>query len=315
VLNEIGNPEKIKDVKYLQTIDGLKKVKTKSKIGYGDVFDIGIDAPHLYVTPNGMIHHNTTIAKVLVNELQADSLFVNASLHSNIDLLRDKVSNFARTTSIAGGKKIVILDEVDGVTSNSFFSALRPMIEQYSRNCVFFMTCNYPEKVPQAIHSRMQNLDFSIKNKPEFAKKLMNRLTYILDTEKLEYDKKVLADVIKKFFPDIRKMLNFLQHNSDFLTDDSLKYKITGINIKPLLDAIKKNNFTEVRIILENDFVSSDTVYRQIYDALKEFFKVESIPTAILILSDYQHKHNFVIDKGINLMAMCVDIGLQCNFK
>ena len=316
VLNETGNADLISKLKYIRTLNGLKKIKSKTKLGKRDVFDISIDAPHLYVTPNGIIHHNTTLAKALVNDLNMDMLFINASMDADIDILRNKVKHFAHTMSFEGkGKKVVLLDEVDGVTSNAFFPALRPMIEQFSNNCSFIMTCNFVDKVPDAIRSRLQDFEFTVEDKKTHALRVMDRLVYVLENEGVAYDKKILASIVKKYFPDIRKMINILQQNADFLTDDKVKYRLDGVNVQPLIEALKEKDFKAAREHIVNNYIGSANIYRQLYDRFKDFVEPSSIPIAIVITGDFGRTHNQAVDKEIHMMHYLVEFVDQVKFK
>lgn len=258
----------------------------------------------------------TTLAKALVNDLNMDMLFVNASLEADVGLLRDKVKHFAHTMSFEGkGKKVVLLDEVDGVTSNAFFPALRPMIEQFSGNCSFVMTCNFVDKVPDAIRSRLHDFEFTIEDKKLHCGKILKRLEYILDSEGVKYNKNILVSIIKKYFPDIRKMINVLQQNSDFLTDENVKYRLDGVDIQPLIQALKDQDFKSVREYIINNYVGSTNIYRQLYDRFKDFINEKSIPVAIVITGEFGRTHNQAVDKEIHMMHYLIEFCDQVKFN
>ena len=268
--------------------------------------------PHLFFFGNAGVG-KTSVAKALANDLEMDSIFINASLDSNIDILREKVSHFARSVSRNGKKKIVILDEVDGVTSNAFFPALRPVIEQFSKNCVFIMTCNYPEKVPDPIKSRLQSFDFTIRDKKSYAKKLMTRIEEILVIENVQYEKKVLASIIKNCFPDIRKMIQNCQLNRDGLTDENVIYRLEGGDVKPLIDALKSGNASDIRKIIV-EYSVLDGIYSQLYNSFKSFISPETIPNAIMITDDYMRYQSFLVDKEIHIMSYLIELSQNVKF-
>jgi len=256
----------------------------------------------------------TTVAKALCEELGKDYLFVNASLDSNVDTLKDKIQKFARTVSLGNGKKVVILDEIDGVRSPGFFDGLRPVIERFSKNCVFIMTCNFVNKLPEAIQSRPLHYEFTIKDKKAYAMKVLKRLCDILDNKGVDYDKKVIASIVKQFFPDIRRMINALQNNKDFLTDEKVLYRLEGPDIKPLMDAMKNKDAGAMRKVIVDNFVAIGTIYTQLYNRFKEFIDPETIPTAIMITDDYMSRHSFCIDPEIHVTAYLIDLANNVKF-
>jgi len=269
--------------------------------------------PHLFLYGSPGLG-KTTLAKVIVSGLGLENLFINASAESSIEMLREKVSHFARTVSFNRKQKIIIMDEIDGVTSNAFFPALRPILEQYSKNCTFIATANNPEQIPPAIISRFQEFEYEIEDKKLFAKSILERLELILQQEKTEYDKKIIIEIVKKFFPDIRKMINVVQNNQSFLTDNNVLKKITGMDVTKLIEYMKKCDFVNVRSFIENDLTNYDSAYKKIYDAMYDFIKKEHLPNAIEILNSHQYQNAFVVDKGINLMNMMIQISSQCEF-
>jgi DNA polymerase III delta prime subunit len=265
------------------------------------------EIPHLVLSGSAGLG-KTTLIRVLCNELNLDCLFVNASLESNVDMLRDKVGQFARTMAAFGkSKKIVLLDEADGVRSNGFWDSLRPMIEQYSSNCRFVLTCNTKEKIPDPILSRCQQLDFFVTDKKSYAKRIMERLEYILTRENIEYDRKIISDMIKAKFPDIRSMIQLMQQFKDSLKDEKMKYRYSGKDVSKLMVAMKDANFPLMRDVILNDFDSTETVYRSIYDGLKDFIVPTSIPNAIVIIDDFMRTHFQSSDREIHVVAFCVE--------
>jgi len=261
----------------------------------------------------------TSVARALCNELDADSILINCSEDGNIDTLRTKIRTFASTVSISGNKKVVILDEFDYSNANSIQPALRGAIEEFADNCRFIITCNYKNRIISPIHSRCTNIEFTIpsEEKPTLAGQFMQRVKIILDKEAIPYEDKILAQLITKYFPDFRRVLNELQRYSVAgIIDIGILSQIGEVQVKELAVAMKAKNFTEVRKWVVSNLDNSQTeLFRKIYDGLYDYVTPSSIPQAILILADYQHKAAFVADQEINLTACIVELMMECEFK
>ena len=261
----------------------------------------------------------TSVARALCNELDADSILINCSEDGNIDTLRTKIRTFASTVSISGNKKVVILDEFDYSNANSIQPALRGAIEEFADNCRFIITCNYKNRIISPIHSRCTNIEFTIpsEEKPTLAGQFMQRVKTILDKEGIPYEDKILAQLITKYFPDFRRVLNELQRYSVAgIIDIGILSQIGEVQVKELAVAMKGKNFTEARKWVVSNLDNSQTeLFRKIYDGLHDYVTPSSIPQAILILADYQHKAAFVADQEINLTACIVELMMECEFK
>ena len=261
----------------------------------------------------------TSVARALCNELDADNILINCSEDGNIDTLRTKIRTFASTVSISGNKKIVILDEFDYSNANSIQPALRGAIEEFADNCRFIITCNYKNRIISPIHSRCTNIEFTIpsEEKPALAGQFMQRVKTILDKEGIPYEDKILAQLITKYFPDFRRVLNELQRYSVAgIIDVGILSQIGEVQVKELAVAMKGKNFTEARKWVVSNLDNSQTeLFRKIYDGLHDYVAPSSIPQAILILADYQHKAAFVADQEINLTACIVELMMECEFK
>jgi len=261
----------------------------------------------------------TTIARALCNELDADYILINCSEDGNIDTLRTKIRTFASTVSISGGKKVVILDEFDYSNAQSIQPALRGAIEEFASNCRFIITCNYKNRIISPIHSRCTNIEFIIPSdeKPILAAQFMERVQYILNQEGIRYEDPVLAQLITKYFPDFRRVLNELQRYSVAgIIDVGILSQIGELQVKELVTSMKDKNFTEARKWVVSNLDNSQTeLFRKIYDGLYQHMESSSIPQAILILADYQHKAAFVADQEINLTACIVELMMECKFK
>ena len=261
----------------------------------------------------------TSVARALCNELDADFILINCSEDGNIDTLRTKIRTFASTVSISGGKKIVILDEFDYSNAQSIQPALRGAIEEFADNCRFIITCNYKNRIISPIHSRCTNIEFIIPSdeKPALAAQFMERVKYILGEEGIRYEDPVLAQLITKYFPDFRRVLNELQRYSVAgIIDVGILSQVGELQVKELVSSMKEKNFTEARKWVVSNLDNSQTeLFRKIYDGLYHYMEPSSIPQAILILADYQHKAAFVADQEINLTACIVELMMECEFK
>jgi len=261
----------------------------------------------------------TSVARALCNELGADWIIINCSEDGNIDTLRTKIRQFASTISLSETRKIVILDEFDYSNAQSIQPALRGAIEEFSKNCRFILTCNYKNRIIEPIHSRCTCIDFNIpiNEKPELAKQFLKRCEYVLNQEKITYDKKVLSQLIIKHFPDFRRTLNELQRYSSAGTIDiGILSEVGELKIKELMKHMQNKEFASVRQwVVSNMDNDPQHIFRKLYDGLYEHLKSGSIPTAILTLAEYQYKSAFVADQEINLVACLVELMMGCEFK
>ena len=254
----------------------------------------------------------TTIAKALCNELGLDFLLVNGSEEGNIDTLRGKIKKFASSVSLQGGYKVVILDEADYLNAQSAQPALRGFIEEFSANCRFILTCNFKNRIIDPLHSRCTTIDFIIpkKSQPQLASQFMNRCKVILDAEGVTYDESVIAEVILKYLPDWRKVLNELQRYSVSGTIDSgILVSLSDESVKKLMKHLKDKNFKAMRSwVAENLDNDSTTLYRNIYDNASTYVAPSSVPQLILILADYSYKNAFVADIELNTVACFTEL-------
>jgi len=260
----------------------------------------------------------TTVARALCKELNADLLFINASLDRNIDTLRTKISGFASSVSLGGKSKVVILDEADYSNSQSFQPALRAFMEEFSSNCKFILTCNYKNKLIQPIHSRCSVIEFNYTEDEDI--KMMAgffmAIRKILDTEKVKYDAKVLAEFVKKFYPDFRRSINELQRYSvNGVIDTGILATIGDVQIADLIGFLKEKKFNDMRQwISQNSDLDTAAILRSLYDSLYDSMEKKSIPQAILIINEAQKSAAFVADPEINLVACCIEIMMSCEF-
>lgn len=261
----------------------------------------------------------TTVAKALCNELDADFVMINGSEERNIDTLRVKIKQFASTVSLGGGPKIVILDEADYLNPQSTQPALRGFIEEFSKNCRFIFTCNYKNRIIQPLHSRCSVIDFSItgKEKQTIAAEFFTSIKSILDKEHVDYEPKVLAALVQKYFPDFRRTLNELQRYSSIGKIDTGVLAVQqSTNLNDLVSYLKSKEFTKMRKwVVSNLDNDPNSIMRTIYDSLYDHLQPASIPQAVLIIAEYQYKTAFVADQEINLVAFLTEMMMQCQYK
>jgi DNA polymerase III delta prime subunit len=260
----------------------------------------------------------TSLAKALCNEVGCDYLFLNGSSENGIDTFRTKITNYASSVSLSGGKKVIIIDEADFLTPQ-VFAALRAGIESFSKNCTFILTGNFKNKFPEAIQSRCSSIDFSIgkDDKKNLITQFFKRVCNILDKEDIEYDKPSVAEFITKYFPDNRKILNELQRYSvSGKIDVGILSQVGDINLKDLIKFMKDKDFAKVRewinLNLNNDY---NGVYRKLYDGMYSFLKPNSIPQVVLIIAKYQYQTGFVADPEIQMLACMTEIMVESDFK
>ena len=263
----------------------------------------------------------TTVAKALCNELGVDVYVINGSDEGRfLDTVRNNAKNFASTVSLSSDAKhkVVIIDEADN-TGNDVQLLLRAFIEEFAGNCRFIFTCNYKNKIIEPLHSRCAVIDFSIKGKEktQLAGSFFKRLQNILDEERVQYDPKVLAELINKHFPDWRRVLNECQRYSvGGEIDSGILASFSDIAVNDLLQNLKEKNFPEVRKWVVSNMDNDTTLLlRRIYDALYSALENNSIPAAVLVLAKYQYQGAFVADQEINMLACLTEIMVECNFK
>ena len=262
----------------------------------------------------------TTVARALAEELGYTTLVINGSLDRNIDTLRNDISTFASTVSFDGGKKCVILDEADYLNPQSFQPALRGFIEHFSKNVRFILTCNFKDKIIEPIHSRTTYIDFRIDKKdlPPMMGEFMKRIISILEAEGIKIESKsALAELIKRYFPDMRRTLNELQrYSAGRVIDNGILARVGEANIDTLMSLLKDKNFTGMRQWVV-DHIDTDpiAIYRQIYDQMHRFLQPQSIPQVVLMIADYQYKQAFVQDAEINLVAFLTEVMVEAEFK
>ena len=292
--------------------DGIKKT-------FRDFLSSG-EIPNMLLSgPPGI--GKTTVAKALCNQLGADYYVINGSDEGRfLDTVRTNAKNFASTVSLTSESKhkVIIIYEADNTTSDVQL-LLRASIEEFSKNCRFIFTCNYKNKIIDPLHSRCSVVDFSVnkKDKPTIAAQFFARINHILDKENIKSDKKVVAELISKHFPDWRRVLNECQRYSvGGEIDSGILASFSDVSINDLTKNLKEKNFSEVRKWVNTNLDNDTTLlFRRIYDSLYETLVVSSIPAAVLVLAKYQYQVAFVADQEINLLACLTEIMVECEFK
>ena len=261
----------------------------------------------------------TTVAKAMLDEIGATWMIINGSEESGIDVLRTKIKNFASTVSLEGGRKYIILDEADYLNAQSTQPALRGFMEEFHKNCGFILTCNYKNRLIPPLHSRCSVVDFVIPNseKPKLASNFFTRIQEILGQENIQFESKAVAELLNKHFPDWRRVLNELQRYSvSGKIDAGVLVNMSQANIGELMQSLKEKEFTNVRKWIVNNLDNDPVrIFRRVYDSLYEHLDGSTIPHAVVILAEYQHKAAFVSDHEINLLACMTELMGQVKFK
>lgn len=307
-----GIPVKITDALSADFVDGNYNIVSIQYRGVETVYDVSLDYPHQYVTPNGLIHHNTSAAKMLVNELGVedfDFMEINASRENSVDILRDKITNFVSTMPY-GKFKVVLLDEADYTTPN-FQAALRGAMEAYHESARFILTCNYPHKLIHPIHSRSQSICIDKLDVVDYTE----RVAKILINEHVDFDLDTLDVFVKANYPDLRKCINDVQAHS---LNGSLELptQASSLDSNYLLSAvtlIKQKKLREARMLICENFRpdETDSLFRWMYDNLELWSDTdEGKDRAIVIIRNSIVKSTQVADQEINISACLVELSM-----
>lgn len=261
----------------------------------------------------------TTVARAMLEQLGCDYIVINGSMNGNIDTLRNEILNFASSLSLSGGRKYVILDEADYLNANSTQPALRNFMEEFSRNCGFILTCNFKNRIIEPLHSRCSVIDFKISKKDitKLAGQFFKRVQNILKSENIEFDPAVVAELINKYFPDWRRVLNELQrYSATGKIDSGILANMTENSLKDLISFMKDRNFTEVRKWIKNN-IDTDVnyLYDQFYETAFDHFKKNSIGPLVLLVAQFQQQNAFAANPEINFAAFCVECMKELEFE
>ena len=301
-----------------QTIDDCILPESTKKT-FKDFLEKG-EVPNLLLSgPPGC--GKTTVAKALCDELGADFYVINGSDEGRfLDTVRNNAKNFASTLSLSSSAKhkVIIIDEADNTTPDVQL-CLRAFTEEFIGNCRFIFTCNYKNKIISPLHSRCAVVEFSIKGKEkaQLAAGFYKRLQEILQIEKVQFDQKVLAELINKHFPDWRRVLNECQRYSvGGKIDSGILATFSDVKTNELFKFLKEKNFTEVRKwVVDNLDNDPALLLRSIYDALYTHLAGPGIAAAVLIIAKYQYQSSFVADQEINMLACLTEIMIEAEWK
>lgn len=284
---------------------------------FQDIVDSG-EIPNMILNGTAGLG-KTTIAKAICKELGSDFLMINGSEENGIDVLRNKIKKFASSVSLSGGLKVVIIDEADYLNAQSTQPALRGFIEEFNSNCRFILTCNYKNRIIVPLHSRCSVIDFNTTRKDlqSLAKKFLTRMETILNEEGVSFNRKVLVELIVKFAPDWRRVINECQR---FSTGGELNISVLNTasdeSVKSLVSYLKDKDFKSMREwVASNPGLDGTSAIRAIYDSMNQHMKPQSVPQAVLILADYSYKASFVSDKELNLVACMVELMSSVEWK
>lgn len=266
--------------------------------------------PHILANSNMGGTGKSTLANVISNDLKADLKWINASQDRGIDTMRDTIRNFVISETIDDSPKIVVLDECDGLLPDAQ-KVLRGIIEEFSQNSSFILTCNYVEKIIEPLRNRCIEIDFGqlyFKHKKDIGLQIFNRLKYILDNEKVQYTDDQVKQIIQAYYPSVRKMIVNLQK---FSTQGVLSFDSSMLNnsgkYEEIMTLLKAKNFNDIRKTL-NDIDDPGSLYTFVFKNLDTYFKDSSIPYVVLLCAKYQDMHNNSRDKSITASAFCVEI-------
>ena len=260
----------------------------------------------------------TTVAKALCNSLNCDYILINGSEEGNIDTLRTKIKQFASSVSLQGGYKVVILDEADYLNAQSTQPALRGFIEEFANNCRFILTCNFKNRIIEPLHSRCSVYEFNTSKKDlqGLCAQFLKHIGKILDKEGIGYDQMVLVDLIMKYVPDWRRVLNELQRYSiSGRIDAGILVNLSDKSFDDLFTYLKSKDFKKMRQwVVNNIDTDASSIFRGIYDRMIDKVKPQSVPQLVLILADYQYKNAFVADMELNVVACMTEIMANVEF-
>ena len=276
------------------------------------------NVPNLLLT-GGPGVGKTTIAKAMLDEMGCDYLVKNGSLNVNIDTLRYDISTYASAVSLSGGRKYVIFDEADYLNAASVQPALRNFIEEYSANCGFIFTCNFKNRIISPLRSRLSEVDFTIEQteRPALAMQFFKRVIAILDNEKVDYDKKVVAKVIEKHFPDFRRVLTELQsYAASGKIDEGIFVNLKQESMDELFNLLKAKDFTNMRKwVASNSDQDMNEMFRRVYDMMQERVEFKTQPGFVVTLADYMYKANFVADQEVNMVAFLTEVMIESEYS
>lgn len=276
------------------------------------------DIPNLLLTGKAGTG-KTTVARALIYELGAECMTINASDENGIETLRVKIKEFASAMSFDGNnRKVVLLDEADYL-SNATQPALRAFMEEFSRNCGFILTANFPQRIIQPLHSRCSLVDFKIPGaeRVEVATQFANRACDILTQEKVTFNKRIVQQVVVNYFPDFRRVLNELQRfSATGMLSEAILSQLSDKDVAELFMAVKAKDFTTIRKWVANhEDVDAAAFFRMLLEQVPKKVTDDCLPQLIVMMADYSYKSGFVADPQLNMLACLVELMHDGSFK
>lgn len=274
--------------------------------------------------PNMLFHGpagcgKTTVAKALCDQLGFDWMLINGSLRGNIDTLRTDIMQFASTVSLTGARKVIIIDEADYLNAQSTQPAMRGFLDEFSRNCTFILTCNYPQRLIEPLRSRFEQYDFKVakEDRVAFVKKTFARCAHVLNAEGVEYNDDVLRRLVVKHFPDVRQLLLTLQKcASRGPIDAGALSAADNTDVAEVFKYVQERDFNSMRKwVAENSQSESSSFFRELYDYAITALPASSLPQLVVILAKYQYQAAFVADQEVNLVACLTEVMADCEFQ
>lgn len=260
----------------------------------------------------------TTIARALLEEINADYIIINGSLDAGIDVIRHDVNSFASSVSFSGGRKYVIFDEADQLSA-TVQKALRAFTEKFADSCGFIFTCNYKARIIEPLHSRLPEIEFTLNSDETYdmATQFYKRCTSILTNENIAFDKKVISELIMKYFPDFRRVIGELQKfSASGAIDESIFSSTVDVDMSEIFGYLKEKKFDEMREwCTRNSTQDYPETYRKMYSTSSDFIKSSSMPGFIVTLAEHMDKHTRAIDPEINMAAFLTEIMFEAVFK
>lgn len=249
----------------------------------------------------------SSTAHAIIKEINGEAKWINASMEKGIDVLRGTIAKFASQTSFDDKIKIVVMDEFDHFSKDGQ-AAFRGFIDEFSGNCRFIFTGNYKEKIIEPLLDRLEVYDFNSFPKEEMIKPIFERLKFILDNEKVQYDPKQLVPIINIYYPRIRSMVGALQKYSKDGVLTVSESEIDDVNVfDNVMKLVNPNTYTDM-ITAVNKLNAPGNFYTYLYSNAGRYFKPEKYPNVVLIIAKYQHTDSAVRDKNLNLAACLTEI-------
>jgi len=278
------------------------------------------ELPNLLLTGSAGVG-KTTIAKALCDQIGASYIMINGSDEGRfLDTVRNRIRTFASTVSLTSGAshKVVIIDEADN-TTNDVQLSLRAAVEEFHNNCRFIFTCNFINKIIEPLHSRCTVVDFRVKNGQSVVLQgqFFERLRTILKKEDVTFEDKVLAKLIRRYYPDWRRLINECQrYAANGSIDSAILVDVADVNFDDLLVSLKQKDFKTVKTwVVQHMDNDPSMIMRKIYDSLYDVLKPNSIPEAVLVIAKYMRDISNVPDQEINMLACLTEIMMTCEFR